>query len=153
MPSFHRFILILNRCCTLFRAERTPDEELPPHLQTYILPICNTPGMSQDQLAKLMFINKSNVARHLAALEKSGYIERRQNDEDRRITNVFPTDKAFEAKTELIEGIREWNSYIMGEFSEEEAAIFYDMLSRAADRAASYAGRRFEEEEKKEDSR
>ena len=37
--------------------------------------------------------------------------------------------------------------------SEEEAAIFYDMLSRAADRAASYAGRRFEEEEKKEDSR
>ncbi len=153
MPSFHRFILILNRCSTLFRAERTPDEELPPHLQTYILPICNTPGMSQDQLAKLMFINKSNVARHLAALEKNGYIERRQNEDDRRVTNVFPTDKAFEAKTELVKAIREWNSYIMGEFSEEEAAVFYNMLSRAADRAASYAGRRFEEEEKKEDSK
>lgn len=147
MPSFHRFILILNRCCTLFRAERTPDEELPPHLQTYILPICNTPGMSQDQLAKLMFINKSNVARHLASLEKSGYIERRQNEDDHRVINVFPTDKAFEAKTELVKAIREWNSYIMGEFSEEESEIFYDMLSRAADRAALYAGRRFEEEE------
>lgn len=152
MPSFHRFILILNRCCTLFRAERTPDEELPPHLQTYILPICGTPGMSQDQLAKLMFINKSNVARHLAALEKSGYIERRQNEDDRRVTNVFPTDKAYEAKVELINAIREWNSYIMGEFTEEEATVFYNMLSRAADRAASYAGRKFDEEEKKEDT-
>ena len=146
MPSFHRFILILNRCSTLFRAEKTPDEELPPYLQTYILPICGTPGMSQDQLAKLMFINKSNVARHLAALEKSGYIERRQNDDDRRVTNVFPTEKAFAAKTELIEGIREWNSYIMGEFTEEEAAVFYNLLSRAADRAASYGGRRVEQD-------
>lgn len=149
MPSFHRFILILNRCCTLFRAERTPDEDLPPHLQTYILPICGTPGMSQDQLAKLMFINKSNVARHLAALEKSGYIERRQNEDDRRVTNVFPTDKAYEAKVELIKAIREWNSYIMGEFTEEEATVFYNMLSRAADRAASYAGGRLEEEDSK----
>ncbi len=152
MPSFHRFILILNRCCTLFRAERTPDEDLPPFLQTYILPICNTPGMSQDQLAKLMFINKSNVARHLASLEKSGYIERRQNEDDRRVTNVFPTEKAFSAKEELIKGIREWNSYIMAEFSEEEASVFYNMLSRAAERASSYAGRRFEEEEQREDS-
>lgn len=146
MPSFHRFILILNRCSTLFRAEKTPDEELPPYLQTYILPICGTPGMSQDQLAKLMFINKSNVARHLAALEKSGYIERRQNEDDRRVTNVFPTEKAFAAKSELIEGIREWNSYIMGEFTEEEATVFYKLLSRAADRAASYGGRRVEQD-------
>ncbi|MBQ2376992.1 MAG: MarR family transcriptional regulator [Clostridia bacterium] len=146
MPSFHRFILILNRCSTLFRAEKTPDEELPPYLQTYILPICGTPGMSQDQLAKLMFINKSNVARHLAALEKSGYIERRQNDDDRRVINVFPTEKAFAAKTELIEGIREWNSYIMGEFTEEEATVFYNLLERAAARAASYGGRRVEQD-------
>ena len=146
MPSFHRFILILNRCSTLFRAEKTPDEELPPYLQTYILPICGTPGMSQDQLAKLMFINKSNVARHLASLEKSGYIERRQNDDDRRVINVFPTEKAFAAKNELIEGIREWNSYIMGEFTEEEATVFYNLLSRAANRAASYGGRRVEQD-------
>ena len=139
MPSFHRFILILNRCSTLFRAEKTPDEELPPYLQTYILPICGTPGMSQDRLAKLMFINKSNVARHLAALEKAGYIERRQNEDDRRVVNVFPTEKA-------IEGIREWNSYIMGEFTEEEAEVFYSMLERAANRAASYGGRRVEED-------
>ena len=152
MPSFHRFVLILNRCSNLFRAERTPNEELPPYLQTYILPICGTPGMSQDQLAKLMFINKSNVARHLAALEKSGYVERRQNEEDRRVTNVFPTERAFAAREELIQGIREWNSYIMGEFSEEEAATFYSMLSRAADRAAAYADRRFEADEKREDS-
>lgn len=146
MPSFHRFILILNRCSTLFRAEKTPDEELPPYLQTYILPICGTPGMSQDRLAKLMFINKSNVARHLAALEKAGYIERRQNEDDRRVVNVFPTEKALEVRKLLIEGIREWNSYIMGEFTEEEAEVFYSMLERAANRAASYGGRRVEED-------
>ncbi len=150
MPSFHRFILILNRCSKMFRAEKTANRELTPCLQSYILPICASPGMSQDQLAKHMYINKSNVARHLSALEKIGYIERRQNESDRRVTNVYPTELAINARSEIIEGIREWNSYIMGEFSPEEAAVFYGMLSRAAERAAAYAGRRLDEDEKKE---
>ncbi len=151
MPSFHRFVLILNRCSALFHAERTQDKELAPYLQSYILPICNNPGMSQDQLAKYMYINKCNVTRHLAALEKMGYVERRQSETDRRVTKVYPTELAVKAKPEILDGIRAWNSYIMGEFTEEEATVLYSLLSRAAQRAASYAGRRMDEDERRED--
>ena len=119
-------------------------------MQSYILPICNNPGMSQDQLSKYMYINKCNVTRHLAALEKMGYIERRQSETDRRVTNVYPTDLAVKAKLEVLDGIREWNSYIMGEFTDQEAAVFYSLLSRAAERAAAYAGRKMDEDEQKE---
>ncbi len=149
MPSFHRFVLILNRCAAMFRGERFPNKELTPCLQSYILPVCSKPGMSQDQLAKHMYINKSNVARHLAALEKMGYVERRQNESDRRVSNVYPTELAMSAREEIIEGIREWNGYIMGEFTKEESEIFYGLLSRAAERAAAYAGRKMDEDEKR----
>ena len=51
-------------------------------------------GISQEKLAKMIYINKSNVTRNLAVLEKNGYIERRPAENDKRVMLVFPTQKA-----------------------------------------------------------
>ena len=39
---------------------------------TYILNVCRNPGISQEALSQLIFVNKSNVARQLAVLEEKG---------------------------------------------------------------------------------
>ena len=42
-------------------------------MDSIILRVCRKPGMSQDTLVKMVYIDKSNMARKLAKLEKDGY--------------------------------------------------------------------------------
>ena len=97
------------------------------------------PGISQDKLAKRIYINKSNVTRNLAYLESCGYVERRQKDTDKRVTEVYPTEKAMEILPTVQNMLREWNNYLTEDFSEEEMEMFMSMLSRLARKAADYA--------------
>jgi len=49
-------------------------------------------GISQNELALLIFRNKSSLTRLLSKMEKKNYIIRLQNKEDKRINNVFLTE-------------------------------------------------------------
>jgi len=49
-------------------------------------------GISQNELALLIFRNKSSLTRLLSKMEKKNYIIRLQSKEDKRINNVFLTE-------------------------------------------------------------
>ncbi len=48
-------------------------------------------GLNQNELAFLTYRDKSSLARLLAKMEKKGYLYRQQNEEDKRINEVFLT--------------------------------------------------------------
>ena len=48
-------------------------------------------GMHQNEIARLIFRDKSSLARLLAKMEKKMYINRKKSKEDKRINNVFIT--------------------------------------------------------------
>ncbi|MFT4802484.1 MAG: DNA-binding MarR family transcriptional regulator, partial [Flavobacteriaceae bacterium] len=50
-------------------------------------------GISQNELALLIFRNKSSLTRLLSKMEKKNYILRKQSLEDKRINQVFLTEK------------------------------------------------------------
>ena len=77
MSSLMRCINVTARCATLRRSEQLFPVGLTGGQHTYVLNICRNPGITQDQLAKMIYINKSNVARQVAQLEQAGFIERR----------------------------------------------------------------------------
>ena len=80
-----------------YRAEQLAPLELKSCHAGYLLEICACPGISQEQLSRRIYANKSNVARQLATLEESGYVERRPGEEDRRVMRVYPTERALAA--------------------------------------------------------
>ena len=86
-------------------------------------------------MAKRIYINKSNVTRNLAVLEKNGYIERRPSETDKRVMLVYPTQKAQDTRPLLHEIVQDWNALISEDFSEEELELFRTMLARIAERA------------------
>jgi len=53
-------------------------------------------GLSQNELAFLTLRNKSSLTRLLSKMEKKGYISRQQSKEDKRINNVYLTQKGKE---------------------------------------------------------
>ncbi len=102
------------------------------------------PGLSQDQIAHRLCVDKSSVTRALASLEKIGYVTRARDVQDKRITLVYPTEKAANSCAEIRNAYKEWISYINGGFTENEAVEFIRLLEKAAKRAAEYAEAEFD---------
>ena len=139
MPSLMRYINVISRCGAVWRGDKLKGTDIGSSHTSYIMTVCRHPGISQDKLAKRIYINKSNVTRNLAYPESCGYIERRQKDTDKRVTEVYPTEKAMEILPTVQNMLREWNNYLTEDFSEEEMEMFMSMLSRLAGKAADYA--------------
>lgn len=106
----------------------------------YVLTVCNNQGLSQDKIAKLMFVNKSNVARQLGYLEEKGYIERRQSGEDKRVYLVYPTRKALALLPRIRRANEEWRESITQGFSEEEKRVLLNLTERLYANAEKYLG-------------
>ena len=138
MPGMMRMINILSRCHTMYRGDRLRDHELNPGFYNYVLAIHFNPGMSQEQLARHVCLDKCNVTRHLAKLEEGGYVERRSSETDKRVTCVHPTDKLEELVPTVREINREWTDYLLEGLSEEEVAQFEATLLKIARRAKEY---------------
>ncbi len=138
MATFLKNINMVARSATRYSEEQLEKVcELKGYQAKYILNICANPGISQDALAGIMFVNKSNVARQLAALEELGYVERRQGG-DKRVSLVYPTEKA-EKILPVIRGVNaRWREVITEGFSEEEKAQLLYLTERLYRNAIRY---------------
>lgn len=140
MPSFLKNIHMVSRAATQYLEERLQQSGLGIkgcHAK-YLFAICNNSGISQDKLAKIVFVNKSNVARQLAVLEESGIIERRACESDARCLLVYPTEKAM-AYLPFIRSVNaEWREAITQGFSDEEKALLLSLTERLYENAVAY---------------
>ena len=138
MSTIMRKVNILSRSEGVYRTDKLDIPELKSWHHTYILAICNNSGLSQEELAKHISVNKSNVARTLAYLEENGYIIRKSGEKDRRITNVFPTEKMLEIYPKIKKITMEWNEFLAEDLTEDEFEQFQSILERLTQKAAVY---------------
>lgn len=135
MPSVSRYFNIISRCAGIYRAERFKKIDLGQNHHSYLLCLSRHPGISQDELSHLIYINKSNVTRHLARLEQQGYVVRKQSEEDKRVILVYPTEKVEEVLPQIRASLKEWNDIVLEDFSEEEKEILLGFLKRIKEKA------------------
>ncbi len=138
MPSIMRSINIISRCGTMYRADKLSHSELAACHHMYVLALCRHPGMSQEQLARHICLNKSNVTRSLATLEEHGFVERRQSESDKRVTLVYPTQKMLDIYPEVKAVASDWNAYLSADLTEEERKLFQKTLEKISARAQTY---------------
>ena len=126
----------LIRCMNRYRTEQLAPLELKSCHAGYLLEICACPGITQEQLSRRIYANKSNVARQLAVLEESGYVLRQPGEADRRVMRVYPTEKALAALPRIQAIMDGWESEVAAGLSEEErgrlTALLEEMTRRAA---------------------
>lgn len=130
-----RLINRTSRLAEMYRNEKMKKFGLGGMHHTYILNICKYPGVTQEQLAEIIFVNKSNVARQLAMLEKQEYIRREPDPKDGRKLLVYPTEKAHNVYPKVVEILREWNEIILEGFSTEEKEVLEKELSEMMKKA------------------
>ena len=138
MPKLMRMVNILSRCQALYRADRLRDEALCSWHYNYVMPIRFHPGMSQEQLARHVCVDKCNVTRHLSKLEEKGYVERRSSETDKRVTLVYPTERLEDMLPKVRQINQEWSDYILDGLSPEEIEQLETTLLKIARRAKEY---------------
>ena len=138
MVSFMKYVSVTSRCSAEYRNDRLADVGIVGLQYSYILNICRNPGTSQEELSHLIHVNKSNVTRQLASLEENGFIERLQSPTDKRVTLVYPTQKARDVLPEVQRVLREWNEYLTEGFTDEERETLSRLMQRVTERAVEY---------------
>ncbi len=134
-----RYINRTYRSSLLCRNNTLEKEGLNGYQHSYIAQICQHPGISQEQLAKRIFVNKSNVTRQLSLLEQNGFVYRKCCETDRRILQVFPTEKALAIYPKVHALWVEWSEYLTADFTEEERDQLYALMERVTARAVRRA--------------
>lgn len=140
MEALMRFVDRTARCAAVYRSEKLEAEGLNGYQHTYILNICREPGISQEGLASRIYVNRSSVTRQLALLEQNGFVERRPSESDKRVMEVFPTQKAFDVYPRVREVLTEWNASLLEQFTPEERKLLSSMMERVMAKAVEVSG-------------
>lgn len=141
MPNFTHSLNVVGRCTQMQRSQALSELGIGGGQVPYLFRICRLPGITQEELSRGLYVNKSTAARVITHLEKAGFVDRRPSAEDRRCLQLFPTDKALEVLPNLREVVTGWNNYLLDEFTEEEKEALVSMLARVSKRAQAYIQR------------
>lgn len=90
-------------------------------------------GLSQRELSRRVGMREPTTVVALKSLEKSGYVHRVPNVQDRRITNVFLTQQAKDLEARLIPCVVEVNNMAVEGLSDGEADQLRLLLGRVID--------------------
>ena len=98
-----------------------------PKLLDYII---NNPGCSQRELATCCKIEPATATSILSSMEKEELIYRERNSKDKRILNVFLTEKGIEAQKKVEKIFLELDEMCFDGFSKEERLDAINILNR-----------------------
>ncbi len=138
MSQIIRDITEIARTGSQYRSDRLMPMSLKACHASYLTEICACPGISQDKLARKIYINKSNVARQAAVLEEEGFITRTPSAADKRVMELYPTEKALALLPQIREILLCWEDCITHDLSEAEKEQLSALLSKMKARAAAY---------------
>ena len=138
MSQIIRDITEIARCGAQYRADLLAPLGLKGCHASYLTEICAHPGISQDQLAKLICINKSNVARQAATLEEEGFLTRTPSPTDKRIMELHPTQKTLDLLPQIAGILKCWEICITGDLTHEEKEQLATLLAKMKTRAGNY---------------
>ena len=131
-------ISVIYRCAMMYRENELGDTGLSGNHVPCLMALYRHPGISQEELARRLHINKSTAARQLASLENVELVRREPSPDDRRVTLVWPTEKALALEARIREVMRGWNAYLTEELTDDARAVLSGLMDRITARAEDY---------------
>lgn len=119
------FISLIYKKHAKYLNKKVKDFNLTFGLYPFLIEIYKNDGISQEDLAKILFLNESTVTRNLDKLEKKGFIKRTP---DKRKKIITITDEGSEVVKEVMNYEENWDEIIKKDLTEDEFIIFKKIL-------------------------
>ena len=87
-------------------------------------------GLTEKEITRYMLVDKATTTRAISKLEKSGYLKREKDENDRRSYKIFLTPRADRMRPHLLNLRNEWNSVFLGCLEEDEREDLLELLTR-----------------------
>ncbi|MDM5300596.1 MarR family transcriptional regulator [Bacillus subtilis] len=96
----------------------------------YLVRICENPGIIQEKLAEMIKVDRTTAARAIKKLEMKGFIEKKDDEHNKKIKKLFPTEKGNEVFPFIKRENDHSNRVALEGFSEREAETIFKFLQR-----------------------
>ena len=85
-------------------------------------------GVTAAELGKTLILDKATLSGVLDRMEDAGWITKKPDKDDLRVSRLFPSDKAIRMKDGLIDERKKANQALLARFSLEEQIILKRLL-------------------------
>lgn len=98
--------------------------------QFVLMALWQKEGITHSELAGQLHVQPATITNALKRMERAGFVERRQDAEDQRVSRVYLTEAGRDIRDE-VEGVwRELEEKTFAGFSSEERALLNRLLLR-----------------------
>ncbi len=87
-------------------------------------------GLTHKELADRLRITQATITRMLQRMERAGFVQRRPDETDQRISRVYLTDAGRAVQARVHEVVRQMEDETFAGFSTEERAVLESYLRR-----------------------
>jgi len=131
--SIGKYISSISKYIHRYINKRADNYNLNTH-QLHILQILyNNEGISQNGLVERVRTNKISISKSLDGLLEEGYIEKRKNEKDKRIKNIYLTEKGHRIRTQIKNILKDVTEVLTNNFSKEEDIVIRKLLKKMSD--------------------
>ena len=98
--------------------------------QFVLMALWENEGITHSELAEQLHVRPATITNALKRMERTGFVERRQDTEDQRVSRVYLTDAGRNIR-DAVEGVwRELEGQTFAGLSSEERALLNQFLLR-----------------------
>lgn len=138
MVDIFRCFSITTKHSNIFLDEKLEKYGLCSGHRIFIKLIVEKPGITRDKIKNIAHVHPSNTTRTIDYLEEKGYVIKNIREEDKRICELFPTDKLIEVYDVLVAAENEWIKIITENLTEEEIQLYNKFLSISTELSAKH---------------
>jgi DNA-binding MarR family transcriptional regulator len=146
----HALMTRLSDLCHRYEAELHADDlrhGMKPSYRKLMQIIIDNDNLSQLEIAKIAKVSPPTISAALRAMEKSGFIERKNDDSDQRVTRVTITKPGIETLRRSIVFEANLQSKILANLTAQEQKDLGEYIDRMADKLPSATSASDEDEE------
>ncbi|WP_152056950.1 MarR family winged helix-turn-helix transcriptional regulator [Aliarcobacter butzleri] len=104
--------------------------DISPEQWSLVFRVVESNGLTQKELSDSTYKDQANITRSIDRLERKGLLKRVSNQMDRRIINIYPTEKAINLVEKIIPISSRFNNYLTENFTEEEKNQLIKLLNK-----------------------
>lgn len=96
----------------------------------FLIQLYRGDGISQEELAEKLNIDKGTTARAVKKLEEKGLLIRSIDEEDKRAYKIYVTDSGVEIKDKIFSVVKGWEKNLTSNLTSEEKGNIIKLLEK-----------------------
>jgi len=135
---FLKNISILYRMWHIFFQRDLENLWIPVGQIPFLRILWKFPAISQDEISKLLYIDKATTAKALKCMEKSELIFRKKDENDKRMMHIFLTQNWKKLLPEIHKSTKKLEEIFTKWFSTEEIKTFEKLSEKMSENAMEF---------------